>query len=110
MRIDLSDLTRQELIRLQRHVYKTIEALTEKSRHDALIELEAHANDLGFSLKQLLKKSAAEKLNPLNVKYAHPEDPSITWSGRGRKPNWFLEALASGKTPDSLSVRNSVQF
>jgi DNA-binding protein H-NS len=102
MRIDLSDLTLQELIKLQRHVYKSIESLTERAKQEALIELEAHAKDLGFSFESLLRKNPA-KTNPSNIKYVHPDDPTITWSGRGRKPAWFLEALASGNTPESMT-------
>nr|WED69767.1 H-NS histone family protein [Pectobacterium colocasium] len=35
-------------------------------------------------------------------KYAHPDNPSLTWSGRGKQPNWFKEALAAGKTQAQL--------
>jgi DNA-binding protein H-NS len=25
-----------------------------------------------------------------------------TWTGRGRRPQWFIDALAAGKTPEDL--------
>lgn len=28
-----------------------------------------------------------------------------TWSGRGKRPNWFKEALAAGRTAEELLVR-----
>jgi DNA-binding protein H-NS len=31
-------------------------------------------------------------------KYRHPVDPDLTWSGRGKRPQWLSEALESGKT------------
>ncbi|MFW6312537.1 MAG: H-NS family nucleoid-associated regulatory protein, partial [Spirochaetota bacterium] len=34
--------------------------------------------------------------------YQHPEDPSTTWSGRGRKPGWILEWIESGKAVEEL--------
>jgi len=38
-------------------------------------------------------------------KYRSPEDPSITWSGRGRAPEWFKTALKRrGVTADSLLI------
>ncbi|KMK85845.1 MULTISPECIES: H-NS histone family protein [Pectobacterium] len=40
--------------------------------------------------------------NPVAPKYAHPDNPSLTWSGRGKQPNWFKEALAAGKTQEQL--------
>lgn len=30
------------------------------------------------------------------------DDAGNTWSGHGRRPGWFLAAIASGKTPDEL--------
>ena len=33
-----------------------------------------------------------------------PENPALTWSGRGRKPRWFVDALAAGKTEDDLTI------
>ncbi|MBO9468145.1 H-NS histone family protein [Tropicibacter sp. R15_0] len=41
---------------------------------------------------------------PVAPKYRHPENPALTWSGRGRKPKWFVEALEQGKTPEDLAI------
>ena len=38
------------------------------------------------------------------VKYRNPENASETWTGRGRKPNWFLAAVKKGAKPDSLKA------
>lgn len=41
-------------------------------------------------------------------KYANPNgDFSDNWSGRGRKPQWYIEALASGKSPESMLIKLS---
>ena len=37
-------------------------------------------------------------------KYANPANKADTWSGRGRKPRWFSEALAKGKKPEDLAL------
>jgi DNA-binding protein H-NS len=31
-------------------------------------------------------------------KYRNPDEPSETWSGRGKQPRWLVSALKSGKT------------
>lgn len=36
--------------------------------------------------------------------YVHPADCRIVWSGQGRPPRWFLEAIASGLTPDDMLI------
>lgn len=30
-----------------------------------------------------------------------------SWTGRGRRPKWYLDALAAGKTADDLRVRRA---
>ncbi|WP_354001976.1 H-NS histone family protein [Stagnihabitans tardus] len=34
--------------------------------------------------------------------YKHPENPTITWSGRGRKPAWYTAHLESGGKREDL--------
>lgn len=36
--------------------------------------------------------------------YAHPFEPSLTWTGRGRKPVWVIEMLEQGKTLEDLRI------
>ena len=43
-------------------------------------------------------------LNPIKPRYVNPNDPVVTWSGRGRKPAWFEACLASGMTIDQLEI------
>lgn len=38
------------------------------------------------------------------VRYRHPDNPSLTWTGRGRKPAWVVEWLDNGGTLDQLEV------
>lgn len=38
--------------------------------------------------------------------YAHPENPALTWTGRGRPPKWVEEQLAAGKTREDLKIAN----
>ncbi|WP_416884664.1 H-NS histone family protein [Marivita sp.] len=35
---------------------------------------------------------------------SHASNPALTWSGRGRKPQWFEEALAINEQPYELAV------
>ncbi len=33
------------------------------------------------------------------------DESGNTWSGHGKRPNWYKAALASGKTPDDMLVK-----
>jgi hypothetical protein len=73
--------------------------------HFAIAELEEKARALGFSLAELT--GAVTKIRrraSATPKYANPADQSETWSGRGRKPRWFVAALKAGKSPEDLAI------
>jgi len=55
--------------------------------------VEALARDLGYSLAELVGTETKSSRAPAAAKYRHPKNPALTWSGRGRKPQWFVEAL-----------------
>ena len=37
-------------------------------------------------------------------KYRNPYNPKQTWTGKGKRPQWFLDALAEGKTEEDLLI------
>ena len=52
--------------------------------------------------KQASKKSAPAKKAPLPAKFR--DEAGNSWSGHGKRPNWFKDALASGKTLEDITV------
>jgi DNA-binding protein H-NS len=40
----------------------------------------------------------------VSPKYRNPDNPAETWAGRGRKPKWVDERLASGSSLDDLLI------
>lgn len=38
------------------------------------------------------------------IRYRHPDNPSITWTGRGKKPQWVITWIADGGSLDDLDV------
>ena len=102
MNINLNDMSLKELKDLQGQVNRAISSFEDRKKRQALAELEEKARALGFSLAELTGASLPRKRAA--VKYAHPSNPAETWSGRGRKPRWFAQAIVSGKTPDDLAI------
>jgi len=104
MNIDLNTLSLKDLRDLQTQVAKAIAGYEDRRKKEALLELEEKAKELGFTWSELTGTATPRKRAPAVAKYANPADPAQTWSGRGRKPRWFIDALAAGKTPDELSI------
>ena len=67
--------------------------------------MEALARELGYFLAELVGTDTKTYRAPAAAKYRHPENPALTWSGRGRKPQWFVEALTGGTTASDLEIR-----
>ena len=105
MELDLNSLDLKDLKSLQSRVAKAISTFEERRKKEALAKLDETARELGFaSLAELTGTSAPRKRAVIGAKYANPANPSDTWSGRGRKPRWFSEALAKGKKPDDMAI------
>ncbi|AJE47970.1 H-NS family nucleoid-associated regulatory protein [Celeribacter indicus] len=96
--IDLSKLDLEELKTLQKDVAKAIDDYTERKRREALAAAQAVAKEAGFTLDELVRPSGSSKKPALPAKYRHPENPEVTWSGRGRQPQWIKDGLAQGKS------------
>nr|WP_205518794.1 H-NS histone family protein [Pseudotabrizicola algicola] len=94
----------KELKDLQSQVAKAINGYEDRRKKEALAELEEKARAMGFSLAELTGVSSGRKRSPAVAKYANPDDPSDTWSGRGRKPRWFEAALQAGKKAEDLAL------
>ena len=104
MTIDLNSLSLKELKELQGQVTRAIANYEDRKKKQALAELEEKAREMGYSLAELTGASTARKRAPATAKFANPANSADTWSGRGRKPRWFAEALAAGKKPEDMAV------
>ncbi len=102
--MDLNTLSLKELKDLQSQVTKAIATFDDKRKREAIAAMEELARVKGFSLAELTGAPANRKRTPSSAKYANPANPSDTWTGRGRKPRWFSEAMAEGKKPEDLAI------
>lgn len=100
----LDGLSLKDLKALQKDIARAIDRTEQRQKADARDKVEALAKRLGYTLADLTEGKGKLKRAPATPKYRHPENPALTWSGRGRKPQWFSEALATGKTVEDLAV------
>lgn len=103
--MDLDVLSLQELKDLQDKISIAIFDFEKRRKAEALDELKALAQAKGFSLDELVDGAKRKKVRaPVAPKYADPANPSNTWTGRGRKPKWMVEALANGGSPEDFAI------
>lgn len=101
---NLDALSLDELKALRKDVDKAIADFKDRQLEKAREELEAVAKKHGVSLSAFTGGSGGRKRKSAAAKYAHPENPSLTWSGRGRRPGWVNDAFAAGKSLDDLKI------
>ena len=101
---DLEALSIGELKKMQKDVAKEISTYQDRQKAEARAKVEALARDLGYSLAELVGTETKPSRAPAAAKYRHPKNPALTWSGRGRKPQWFVEALSAGKAAEDMAI------
>ena len=81
----------------------------EKSEREAIkSELTELAKSKGFEMADLFGDSSkpAKEKKTVAPKYRNPADATQTWTGRGRKPKWVIEALEAGGNMDDFLIRD----
>lgn len=101
--MDLQSMSLDELKQLQKDVKKAIDTFEQRQMADARAKLEAMAKEMGVTLEAVVGTTKKGKA-PVAPKFRHPDTPELTWSGRGRKPTWFIEALTAGASEDDLKI------
>lgn len=62
----------------------------------------------GYSVEDIFGSRGTRKgrrTGTVAPKYRNPADPSVTWSGRGKRPRWFNDALKAGKKEKDLLIK-----
>ena len=103
MSIDLEAMSLSELRNLHKQVGRQIETYETRQKQKAVDAAKEAASQFGFSLKDLVGEIPKAK-GSVAPKYADPEDKTLTWSGRGRKPRWVQARLDEGRSLDDLAT------
>ena len=104
--MDLSTLTVIQLRDLQQQIPAELKRREAQEKVNILNEVRAFAKARGYALEELVSKEAKVKVasGKVKVKYRHPENASLEWTGRGRQPKWVAEWVAKGGQMEALTV------
>lgn len=104
--MDLSTLTISQLRDLQQQIPAELKRREAQDKIKVLNEARAFVKARGYALEELISKEAKVKVatGKVKVKYRHPENASLEWTGRGRQPKWVAEWVATGGQMEALAV------
>jgi len=96
----LQKMSLKELTTLQTRISQAIAEKRIEERSEVRAKMEEIARASGFSAAELFGGRRG-KGGKVALKYKNPKDPSQTWTGRGRRPNWMVEA---GGNPERFLI------
>lgn len=104
----LCDLTPDQLRIVEETAKKEREAKEKKTLIEAWQMFVEAANEAGHSITEALSicNPSLVKGNKKvgEIKYRNPDNKEKGWTGRGRKPTWFIEKLEQGVTEKQMRV------
>lgn len=106
MAVDIKSLNHNQLNDLiskaqtRQHELRKEKVVKLREKVHALIKAEGYAFEDIFGTARKGKRVGA-KVAP---KYRNPANPAQTWSGRGKRPHWFNDALKAGKKEKDLAI------
>jgi len=113
---DLKSMSRKDLEKLLADVKKALAAAQARDRRDARRAAQRAAAEFGFNLNELSDedtpkpakekkaKAAKKPVKSAKAKFADPDDKTRTWTGKGRQPNWYRDAIEKGISPSTLEI------
>lgn len=90
-RINVDRMTIKDLLSLEAKLQKAIAIAKKRERDEVKRELAALAAKHGFTPRELF--DGRSKGKSVAAKYANPDNPSQTWTGRGRRPAWLVAKM-----------------
>ena len=103
--IDLSKLSIEELETLAKDIQNEVTTRREAERQRVFGQMRELAATLGLTLEEVARLERGKGgAGGGQARYRHPDDPNLTWSGRGKRPAWITEALAAGRSLEDFAV------
>jgi DNA-binding protein H-NS len=101
---DIDRMSFKELNDLEMKIRRAKSAAHEKSRTEIKDKVEAMVAAAGFKMSDLYGGRGG-KGRKVAAKYANPDDPSETWTGRGRKPRWLAAKMKEGDKIEKFLIK-----
>ncbi len=119
---ELKQMPKGQLEKYLKKIQKAVESYPHRKSAEAYPEIKKTLDTHGISFeefssymdkerkvtpaaKKVAKVRKAKKSKaPATPKYQSPEDPAVTWTGKGRRPAWFLQHVDAGGDPESLKI------
>lgn len=106
----LDRFSMEQLIQVIDTAQERREAKQGEIRHSLLEQFREQAEAAGMSLDSFFPQQSGRRKSGarIAVKYRHPTDPALTWSGRGMKAAWLTQFEQQGRDIEEFRVKEPV--
>lgn len=108
MAIDIKNLNQNQISELERQLAERKVQVRKDAISTARSKIDKVLKTAGLTFEDVYptrgRRSSARRA-PVPPKYRDPADPANTWSGRGKRPNWFKAAIAKGKKEKDMLIK-----
>lgn len=108
MQMDLGNLNVAELRELVKNIHLEIEKRESNNKKIVFEQIKELAEKAGMTVEEVVamgRKARPKSLKRAGVTYVNPQDSKQTWSGKGRRPTWLKDLLATGKSLEGFQAR-----
>lgn len=114
MAINLDALSPAELQALIKSAEAQMGAARKTHIHEVRAKMDALLASSGLTLDEVYPRRGSKGTKSPKAavapKYRNPDNAAQTWSGRGKRPLWFVEALKKrGVTAESLLIQGATK-
>lgn len=105
--LKVEGLSLKEINKLESELLKAKAEARERVKRDLKKKIDALLEGTGIGIHEIYGISAPKRKGKASTgvaKYANPDDPTDTWTGRGRKPNWLLARLNKGAKLEQFAI------
>jgi DNA-binding protein H-NS len=98
---DLEKMPLDDLWSLHERIIPILDRKLDQERCELQRRLDELGRRFGGSPADIPQRRPYPKVEP---KFRNPNNPSETWSGRGKQPGWVSELLAAGRALDDFRI------
>lgn len=106
--------TLKELLAQQAELAKKIEEIRKSETADAIKQVKAIVDEYGLTVEDIFSSKRSPAYGSSGIpkakgvaKYQSRVDPKLTWTGKGRKPEWVITFLENGGTLEGLLIKDN---
>lgn len=101
---NLENLSPNELQSLIKNAHAALEAKQAGMRKEVIAQIKELAASINVTVEIIDDKKSKKATSAVAAKYANPNNPGQTWTGRGLQPKWLKALIAEGRNLNDFLI------